>query len=65
MANKKSETPTLTVASKTKEYIKDSSEVRVGGEFLDALNEHVIQTINRAIKRCEGNGRKTLRPEDL
>ena len=38
---------------------------RVSDEFINALSEHVHQTIDKAIARCTANGRSTLRPEDI
>jgi len=65
MATTKAGAPTLVIASKAKEYIKGTSDVRVGRELLEFLNADLAHTIDKAIARCEGNGRKTLRPEDI
>ena len=54
----------LLVASKTKEALKGSG-YNVSGDTLDALNEHVYWLIEQAQKRCEANGRKTIRPYDI
>ena len=40
-------------------------EMRTSDEFINALSEHVHQTIDKAIARCTANGRSTLRPEDI
>jgi len=48
-----------------KEFAKGEADVNVGGDFMDALNEEVANAVNRAIKRCSDNGRKTLRAQDV
>lgn len=65
--NKKSEKEMLLVGSKTKEALKTHGKntFNVSGEALDALNEHVYWLIEQAQKRCEANGRKTIRPYDI
>jgi len=57
----------LLVGSKTKEALKGSGKTtfNVSGDTLDALNEHVYWLIEQAQKRCEANGRKTIRPYDI
>lgn len=52
------------VASAVKEVIKNS-ELRSGDEFIEALNDKVHEIIETAKERCKGNGRATLRAEDL
>ena len=61
------ELETLIITSKTREAIKEygKEEVRVSEEFLTAFNNHLHATLKLAIARCNGNGRKTLRPEDV
>ena len=54
----------LLVGSKTKEALK-GRKYNVSSDALDALNEHVYWLIDQAQKRCEANGRKTIRPYDL
>ncbi len=39
--------------------------MRASGDFFKALDKHVAEELSRAIARAKGNGRKTLRPEDL
>jgi len=48
--------------SKTKEAVK---ECNVSGEFYEALDKKVRETIKAAEKRALANGRKTVRPQDL
>lgn len=57
----------LLVGSKTKEALKGSGKTtfNVSSDTLDALNEHVYWLIEQAQKRCEANGRKTIRPYDI
>ncbi|MFL5312483.1 MAG: hypothetical protein ACJ79H_18775 [Myxococcales bacterium] len=54
----------LIVQSKVREVIR-AKEKRVSDEFINALSDHVHQTIEKAIARCTANGRSTLRPEDI
>jgi len=55
----------LLVGSKTKEALKGGGKYNVSGDALDALNEHVYWLINQAQKRCEANGRKTIKNHDI
>ena len=57
----------LIVGSKTKTALKGSGKktFNVSAEALDALNEYVYQIVEQAQKRCEANGRKTIRPYDI
>ncbi len=54
-------TELLVVRSK----IKECTDLNVAGNFADALSEKVRVMIMDAEKRARGNGRKTLKPEDL
>lgn len=54
----------LLVGSKTKEALK-GKQFNVSSDALEALNEHVYWLIEQAQKRCEANGRKTVRPYDI
>jgi len=62
---KKAPTPQITVASRIKEYVKSGHDMRTGGDFADALNAKVTDMIDDAARRCESNGRATLRADDL
>lgn len=53
---------TVIVKSKVKEAVQDSN---VGGDFVEALNETVLQLIAKAEERAKGNGRKTIQARDL
>lgn len=55
----------LLVGSKTKEALKGGGKYNVSGDTLDALNNHVHWLIDQAQKRCEANGRKTIRNHDI
>lgn len=57
----------LLVGSKTKEVLKTAGKqtYNVSSDTLEALNEHVYWLIEQAQKRCEANGRKTIRPYDI
>lgn len=65
MAKKQKEM--LLVGSKTKEALKTEGKktYNVSSDTLDALNDHVYWLIEQAQKRCEANGRKTIRPYDI
>lgn len=54
----------LLVGSKTKEAMKSNGQ-NVSGEALTALNEVVYKLIADAQKRCEANGRKTIKATDF
>lgn len=57
----------LLVGSKTKEALKGTGKTtfNVSSDTLEALNEHVYWLVEQAQKRCEANGRKTIRPYDI
>ena len=55
----------LLVGSKTKEALKGGGKYNVSGDALDALNEHVYWLVDQAQKRCEANGRKTIKNYDI
>ena len=51
----------LIVKSKVKELVKNiDPEMRVSPEFYDALEEEVKVLIEKAIKRAQAEGKKTL-----
>lgn len=39
--------------------------MRSSGTFFKALDKEIAGMLTKAIARAKGNGRKTLRPEDL
>jgi histone H3/H4 len=57
----------LLVGSKTKEALKGNGKktYNVSSDALDALNEYVYWIVDQAQKKCEANGRKTIRPYDI
>lgn len=61
---KNEEAKSYTVGSRVQEFAKEK-ELRVGGEFYDALDKKVQETLAAAADRAKKNGRSTLRPEDL
>lgn len=67
MAKKPETKEMLLVGSKTKEALKGSGKqtFNVSSDTLEALNHHVYWLIDQAQKRCEANGRKTIRPYDI
>lgn len=52
------------VASKVKEYFS-GKELRTAGDTLEAVNKKVEEMLEAAAARCKGNGRATVRPDDL
>ena len=63
-AKRSSRKEMLLVGSKTKEALKGRG-FNVSSDTLDALNEHVYWLVDQAQKRCQANGRKTIRPYDI
>ncbi len=55
---------TFVVASKVKTYVR-SKDLMASSELSDALSKRVQELLDRAIERCNGNGRRTVRPHDL
>ena len=64
MTMAKKEKEMLLVGSKTKEALKGSG-YNVSSETLTAMNDYVHWLVEQAQKRCEANGRKTIRPHDV
>ena len=54
----------LVVNSKVKERV-GRGNIRMSGDFTDALNAEVDALIDRAIQRAKDNNRGTVRPQDL
>lgn len=52
----------LIIKSKIKSAVP---ELSVAGEVADALNEKVIEILDKASKRAKLNGRRTLQARDL
>jgi hypothetical protein len=52
------------VKSSVKEAIK-AKDLRCGGEVFDAFDKEIENMLKKGMERATGNGRKTLRPEDL
>lgn len=56
----------LLVGSKTKEALKGKGgKFNVSSDALEGLNDYVYWLIDQAQKRCEANGRKTIRNHDI
>ncbi len=66
MAKKAAKTDALFVKSKVREYIK-SQECNTSGDLIDgpALNDAIIDILDKAINRAKGNNRKTVQEKDL
>ncbi|HSK24834.1 MAG TPA: hypothetical protein VK906_16740 [Egicoccus sp.] len=54
----------LLVTSKLREAIR-THDVRMASDLVEALNVHVHEVLARAVARAKGNGRGTVRPNDL
>jgi len=54
----------LIVGTKVKSYIK-SKGVMSSADVLDALNDAVYELLDRAVKRAQANGRKTVQGRDI
>ncbi|MDR4505598.1 MAG: hypothetical protein MRK01_12560 [Candidatus Scalindua sp.] len=61
---KKKEREILVVASKIREYIKEN-DCNTSGEFISELSDTVYCLIDKAIKRSQENGRKTIQAKDV
>lgn len=57
----------LLIGSKTKHALKGSGKktYNVSSDTLDAMNNYVYWLVDQAQKRCEANGRKTIRAHDI
>ncbi|MFH1456991.1 MAG: hypothetical protein ABIF17_02640 [Patescibacteria group bacterium] len=54
----------LVVGSKVKNYIKEKG-CHTSSELLEGLSEEVSKMIDKAIARCQGNKRSTVKKVDL
>lgn len=54
----------LVVQSKVKEHIKAQGK-RMSGDFIDALDAKVKALVTEAARRADGNGKGTVKPNDL
>ena len=54
----------LIVGTKVKNYIKTKG-VMSSSDVLDALNAAVYELLDRAVKRAQDNGRKTVQGRDV
>ncbi len=63
---KKAAVDVLFVKSKVREYIK-SNQCNTSGDVIDgpALNNALIDILDKAIARAKANGRKTVQEKDL
>jgi histone H3/H4 len=55
----------LLVGSKTKDALKGNGKYNVSSDALEGLNCYVHWLVEQAQKRCEANGRKTIRNHDI
>ena len=61
---KKSDPLPLLIMSRIRDLFHES-EINVSDNFLEALNQYVVDSCVKIIARCKGNGRKTARPVDI
>ena len=63
---KKGTVEALFVKSKVREYIK-GQECNTSGDLIDgpALNDAIINVLDKAIARAKANNRKTVQEKDL
>lgn len=54
----------LVIQSKVKDHIKEQ-DMRMSGDFVDALDEKVKGLVEEAARRAKGNDKKTVKPNDL
>ncbi len=54
----------LVVGSKVKAYVKEKG-LHTSGDFVEALSNEVAALLDKAVSRCQGNKRSTVRPTDL
>ena len=47
-----------------KTAVKDATDKNVGMDFYKALDDRVMELINKASERAESNGRKTVKARD-
>ncbi len=64
--DKKNSVETLFVKSKVREYIKGKG-CNTSGDVIDgpALNDAIIDVLDKAIARAKANNRKTVQEKDL
>jgi histone H3/H4 len=53
----------LVVESKVRQLLPEG--IRLSSDALEGLNDLVKQAIDKAVKRCQANGRKTIIKEDF
>lgn len=54
----------LTVASKIKDVLREAG-MRCDGDLVTAISDKVHDMLGKAVERCKGNNRSTVRPIDL
>ena len=64
MSEMESEVKSLVVASKVKDVIKEKG-LQTSGEAIDALNKRVLQILEDAVMRAQGNKRQTVKAQDI
>lgn len=64
-ANPAVTTDVLVVASKVKQYIRDSSGCNTSAALMDVLTRRVTQICDAAVRNAEAEGRKTVMDRDV
>lgn len=54
----------VVLASRIKDIAR-TANVRVSGDFVEAANAAAVDLLKKAIGRAKGNGRQTIRPQDI
>ena len=54
----------LVIGSKVKAYIKSKGK-KCAGDLVEKLNEEITGILDKAVTRADGNGRSTVRGQDL
>lgn len=55
----------LVIASKVKEYVKDTHDLRTGKDYLTKLSEAVQRLIDESVDNARKDKRGTLKERDL
>lgn len=59
------EKETLVVASKVKNYLKESGDLKCSAKFIEALSDKVRSVCDEAIKMAHASKRKTALDKDV
>ncbi len=54
----------MVVTSKVRAYLKEKGG-KMSGDLPDAVNKEVMAMLDKAVARCKGNKRSTVKPQDV